>query len=204
MTKYQSPIIALAGLLFCLAVSGCLNRSLPQTNYFSLMTLKQLEMAKPLATVRDIRIGVGPVTIPDSLKRAQIVTRSQGNRYHFSELNRWAGTLEKDIAVVVSHNLGVLLASEEVVAFPWPNTFQPNFRVVVDIEQLDGELGGAAELNARWFIVDEAADSLLETGQVAYRQALADSSHVALVEAESRLIAMLSNDIAAVIMRHSP
>lgn len=203
MTRNHLPQIVLTGLLLCLSLSGCLSRSLPQTTYFSLMTIEQLEMAKPLATLRDTSIGIGPVAIPDSLKHAQIVTRSQGNRYRFSEINRWVGPLEKDIAAVVSHNIGYLLASDKIAAFPWPNYFQPNFRVVIDIEQLDGELGGPAELKARWFFVDETGEKLMETGQVAYRMISSDSSHAALVEAQSRLVAMLSRDIAAVIMRQT-
>ena len=201
MIRNHLPQIVLTGLLLCLSLSGCISRSHPQTTYFSLMTIEQLEMEKPLATLRDTRIGVGPVTIPDSLKYAQIVTRSQGNRYRFSETNRWIGSLEKDITAVVSHNIGYLLASGEVAAFPWPNYFQPNYRVVIDIEQLDGELGGEAELKARWFFVDEKSEKLMETGQVSHRRITFDSSHAALVEAESQLVAMLSRDIAAVIMR---
>ena len=62
-------------------ISGCIGRSSPKVTYFSLLTLDQLGEAEVVAALPEIKLGVGPVSIPDSLKRSQVATRKHGNQY---------------------------------------------------------------------------------------------------------------------------
>lgn len=200
MTRRRLLNICLASVFLCLFMSGCLSRSAPEVTYFSLLTIEQLGTAEPVASNPDTSLGIGPITIPESLKRMQVVTRSQGNQYRFDEFHRWAGILEQDIALVIGDNLGFLLGTDKIADFPWMPYFQPTYRVVVEIQQLDGDLSGEAVLNARWSVVDAKKGELLASGKSVYRQALDEPSHVALVKAESRLLAALSKEIADILM----
>ena len=47
-------------------------------------------------------IGVGPVTVPDYLDRPQIATRSSSSSLQFSEFDRWAEPLEKNLMRVLA------------------------------------------------------------------------------------------------------
>ncbi|MCP4338559.1 MAG: membrane integrity-associated transporter subunit PqiC [Desulfobulbaceae bacterium] len=202
MIRYVARLLTGCLLLSTfLMLSGCVGRSSPKVNYFSLLSIEQLGEPQVIATHPEVKLGVGPVTIPESLKRSQIVTRQHGNLYDFSEFNRWAGVLEKDLAAVVGDNLGVLLGVEKVDYFPWMSHFKPNYRIVIDIQRLDGALDGEAELAARWTVADSEGKELLAGNRNVFRQPLQGSGFAALVKAESLLVAELSKTLAEEIDR---
>jgi hypothetical protein len=182
-----------------LLLAGCISRSAPTVNYYSLLTMEQIGDTETLTSLPEVKLGVGPVSIPDSLKRSQIATRKQGNRYEFAEFHRWAGVLEKDITFVLGDNLGQLLGIEKVGFFPWLQHFKPTYRVMVDVIRFDGSLEGEAVLSARWAIADADGKDYLAGRKSDYSQPLADASYAALIKAESQLLAALSKEIAAEI-----
>lgn len=185
-------------MLICCAflVTGCIGRKSPEVTYYSLLTMDQLGDVQAVSSHPEISLGIGPITIPDSLKRSQVATRQHGNQYAFDEFNRWAGVLEKDIANVVGDNLGALLGVEKVSFFPWMHHFTPSYRVIIDIQRLDGSLDDEAVLGARWAVADAEGEELLAGGKVVLRQPLQGSGYADLIKAESLLVAELSNKIA--------
>ena len=188
-------------LLLCcvLLVTGCIGRKSPEVTYYSLLTMEQMGEVQPVSSHPEIKLGIGPITIPASLKRSQVATRVQGNQYAFDEFNRWAGVLEKDITAVVGDNLGVLLGVEKIGFFPWMHYFTPSYRVIVDIQRLDGSLDGEAVLGARWAVADAEGKEFLAGDKIVLRQPLQEASYAALVKAESLLVAELSKKIAGEI-----
>ncbi len=188
-------------LLLCcvLLVTGCIGRKSPEVTYYSLLTMEQMGEVQPVSSHPEIKLGIGPITIPASLKRSQVATRQHGNQYAFDEFNRWAGVLEKDITNVVGDNLGVLLGVEKVGFFPWMHHFTPSYRVIVDIQRLDGSLDGEAVLGARWAVADAEGKEFLAGDKIVLRQPLQEASYAALVKAESLLVAELSKKIAGEI-----
>lgn len=189
--------------LVCVAVlllAGCINRSAPKVTYYSLLTMEQLGETESLAALPEVRLGIGPISIPDSLKRSQIATRQQDNQYEFTEFHRWAGVLEKDITSVMGDNFGQLLGIEKIGFFPWLHHFKPTYRLTIDVIRFDGSLEDEAVLSARWAIADADGKDFLAGKKSDYRQPLADTSYAALIKAESQLLAALSKEIAAEIV----
>jgi uncharacterized lipoprotein YmbA len=185
-------------LLICcvLLVTGCIGRKSPDVSYYSLLTMEQLGEVKAIDSHPDLRLGIGPITIPDSLKRSQVATRQHGNQYAFDEFNRWAGVLEKDITAVVGDNLGVLLGVKKIGVFPWRHYFTPSYRVVIDFQRLDGSLDGEAVLGARWAVADAEGKEFLAGDKIVLRQPLEEPGYASLVKAESLLVAQMSKKIA--------
>jgi uncharacterized lipoprotein YmbA len=187
-------------LVVVLLLSGCLSRSSPKVTYYSLLTMNQLGEVQSVASLPDVKLGIGPITIPDSLKRSQIATRQHGNQYEFDEFNRWAGILERDLTSVLGDNIGQLLGVEKVGFFPWMQHFKPTYRITVDVIRLDGALDGEAVLSARWVISDAEGKEFLVGKKSVYRQPLEDASYAALIKAESQVVAELSKEIAGEIV----
>jgi uncharacterized lipoprotein YmbA len=187
-------------LIAVLLLSGCISRSAPKVTYYSLMAMEQLGETGTLTSLPEVRLGIGPISIPDSLKRSQIATRQQGNQYVFAEFNRWAGVLERDMTSVLGDNLGQLLGVDKVAFFPWLHHFKPTYRVMVDVIQFDGALDGEAVLSARWAIADADGKDFLAGKKSVYRQPLADASFAALIKAQSQLLAELSKEVAGEIV----
>ncbi|MBE0574646.1 MAG: membrane integrity-associated transporter subunit PqiC [Desulfuromonadales bacterium] len=190
-------IIRLIGLLLtCVVIAGCFGKQSPRVTYYSLLTMEQLGATDAAQSEPDLRIGIGPITIPDVLRRTQIVTRDAQNIYRFDEFHRWAGVLEKDFAYVLGNNLGDLLGVEQIAFFPWMHHFSPTHRVIIDVVQFDGDLTGEAILSARWAIVDKEGKVSLAGGKSDYKQPVKGGDYAGLVKAESLLLAELSKEIA--------
>jgi len=186
-------------LAVTILLAGCLGGGSANVFYYSLLTSQQLKVEQAVASLPDVELGIGPVTVPDSLKRSQIATRQHGNQYTFDEFNRWAGTLEKDLSYVLGENLGQALGVNKIGFFPWLSYFQPTYRVMVDVTRLDGALNGEAVLGAQWVVADSNGKKVLAGGKSEYRQPLAEGTYTALITAESQLVAQLSHEIAVAI-----
>lgn len=195
MTGFTSKWVVLLGCFLLLA--GCVGHKSPDVIYYSLLTMEQMGEVQTKSPHPELQLGIGPVTITDNLKRSQVVTRQHDNQYSFDEFHRWAGVLEQDVTTVVGDNLGVLLGTEMIAFFPWMNYFEPTYRVIIDIQRLDGSLGGEALLDARWAISNADGKELLAAGKTVLRRTVNDPEYAALIKAESLLIAALSKKIAA-------
>lgn len=181
----------------CIAVAGCIGKQSPKVTYYSLLSMKQMGIDVVAQAGDGQRLGIGPITIPDALKRMQVVTRDARNVYRFDEFHRWAAVLEKDFAYVLGDNLGDLLGVEKIAFFPWMQYFSPTHRIIIDIIRFDGDLSGDAVLSVRWVIADSTGKVTLAGGKSDYQQPLESDNHAGLVKAESLLLAELSREIAA-------
>jgi len=151
----------------------------------------------------DVSLGVGPLSVPDYLKRPQIATRLAENRYKFEDSQRWAGLIEQDMLAVITSNLGLMLSTDKVAAFPWLNFFKPDYRIAIDVLQFDSALDGDAVFKARWSISDATGRELLASGKSELRTTLQQSSYAALVRAESELLKRFSKELAGQVQQLS-
>jgi len=189
-------------LLFGLVIglAGCAGHS-PKTSFYKLVPLAELGELDEAVPHYDFSVGVGPITIPDYLKRPQIVTRESNSRLQIAEFHRWAGLLEKDIAAVMVDNLTDLLGSERVVTYPWDRLARPDYRVVYDIQRFDGTPGVEAVLKVRWTVFDTVAGKAEKVLGKRYRLPLNDPGYESLVKAESELLGQFSRDVAAELLK---
>lgn len=194
--KMSRWIMLMSG--FLLLLTGCGGKS-PAVNHYSLGGIGQNASRVMVADDLDLKLGVGPVTVPDYLKRAQIATRLGPNRYRFDEFNRWSGVLEADISRAVGINLGGLLGTDAVMNFPWPSYFNPDYRIALDVMQFDAELKGDAILVCRWTVTDPAGEQVLASGRSQLRKKLASPAYDDLVHAENQLLMDLSRELAQAV-----
>jgi len=201
MIHYIRRLLGAMSLLMLLAIPGCMLRNAPVTNYFSLLSLEQLGSTVKLANSPELKIGIGPVTLTDSLRRTQIVTRSNGNQYAFDEYNKWAGPLDRDLATIIGNNLDFLLGVGSVDYYPWQQYFRPTHRVVIGVDRLDGELGGEAVLDVRWSVVSPDGKKILTEKRSVIRRTMAGKGYTDLVMEESLLVGDLCREIAQAIIQ---
>lgn len=195
------PLTILCFFSWFLLVSGCGGKTL-SVSYYSLPSLDQASPGTETKNLPDTSLGIGPVTVPEYLKKAQIATRrGDGNSYQFNEFHRWAGLIEQDIASAIGNNIGTLLGSDKIAFFPWMQYFKPQYRVVIEIIQFDGDLNSNAVLIARWTVVDGSGENILASGKSDFRRTLENPSYDALVDAERLLLTDLSKAIAQAIDR---
>jgi hypothetical protein len=149
---------------------------------------------------RNITVGVGPVTFPGYLDRPQIVTRRGQSQIEISEFHRWGDSLLKSFSRILAKNISILLPSNQVNVYPWQDGFSPAYRVKLDVEQFDGQLGDFVLLDVTWSVTGpENVDVVVRTSAI--KEPMSTTDHDGLVAAMSRALTALSREIVEVISR---
>lgn len=188
------PSVILVAVVFILPIfSGCGGKQATMRYYqLAPMELSGQSVAEKMP---DLVLGVGPVSIPEALKRQEIVIRGKDNQYHLDDLHRWVGLLEKDLTAVLIENLGNLLGTEQVISYPWGTHFTPDYRVLIEVLNLTGHLGGQVTLRVSWTIVDRSGEKALVRKISEYHRQASDKSFDSLIQSQNQLIALLCQEI---------
>ncbi|MGH7934102.1 MAG: PqiC family protein [Candidatus Binataceae bacterium] len=149
------------------------------------------------AALANASVMVGPVTVPASVDRPEIVVRVAPNRVDVDEFNRWAAALDDSIARAVAGDLAAQLGSPDVTTAPLAN-FNPDYRVIIDVQRFESTPGKSALTEAMW-TVRSAATGDVRSGRTVAQETPQGDSYQALAAAHSQALAIVSADIAAAI-----
>ena len=122
-------------------------------------------------------------------------SRTAANELRVAELDLWGGSLEYNFTGVLVENLSILLPTERIEVYPWPKSRPADYELEVGVLQLDGTPGGQCSLVAWWRVSGRGGMEVLSRGRSALTQP-AGPDYRTMVEAQSRLVAELSKDIA--------
>ncbi len=186
---FRVSLLVAASLL----TTACLGGRSPGVQFYN---LSPTETSSATTTGSGPAIAVGPVIFPRSLRRSQIVIRTGPNSVEVDEFHRWAGSLESDFLDTLGADLGALLATERVAVYPAEARFPLDYRVTLQVEQLDGTPGGTLMLNARWTVINGETDEAAAVGHSVIEQAVAGDTVDALVKAHDAAVGQLSREIA--------
>jgi uncharacterized lipoprotein YmbA len=191
--KRLTGIVALC--ILAALLTGC--ASTPQSHFFTLSPASK--PAVPAAVDGgNFSISVGPVTVPATVDRPQIVVRVGPNQVDIDEFNRWASPLQNDIARVVAENLVLMLGTPDVTLFPQTTGAGASYRVVIGVLRFDSVPGGAATLDSVW-TVRRAKEDASRTGRTTLSVPTQGSGYAPLVAAHSVALEKLSGDVAEAI-----
>ena len=180
--------------LIILVFSGC--GTSPKPDFYH---LEQSVSTQLTGLERGVAIGIGPVNMAPYLDRPQIVTRAGNHKLELSEFNRWSEPLKSSVSRVIAVKLSNLLETNRVFLLPRREKSIPlDYQVTIDIARFDGELGGDANLTARWTIYDNSEKAILTKVSI-ITEASGGEGFEHLVAAENRALQMLSREIAEAI-----
>ena len=192
--------ISWAFLLTVFFVTACSTTS--PVAYYTLNTLPEMQQEIPAAVMDDtLAIGVGPVEFPKFLDRPQIVTRKSQNQIEVSEFHRWAGSFPGDFSRVLAKNISILLPTDRVAVYPWGEQFSPTYRIKLDVEQFDGQVGERVVLEVTWMVTDQEGTNKLLVRKSLIEEPVSDKNYEALVEAKSNALNTLSRTIVEEIRK---
>lgn len=196
------PFLLFVVMWVFVALVGCASPSKPAQFYLlsaEPVSMQELEIAKHGRLDEMLRIGVGPILLPNHLARPQIVTRSGGSEIYLDEFHRWAGALDKDFARVLADALSRSLVTDAVLTYPWTETLPLNYQIEVEVARLDGKLGGQVSLQARWIIFGDDNGSPLRVKSSNLSATADDNSYASYVAAQARLVHQLAKEIASAV-----
>jgi len=175
---------------FVVVGAGCAS---PRSNFYTLSPTP-----KAAATAAGYSVAVGPVSVPATVDRPQIVVRVAPNQVAIDEFNRWASPLPDAIAQVVAANLASMLGTPHVTVFSHPTAAGAQYRVLVDVVVFDSAPGEAATLDAVW-TVRSTRDGASRSGRTTGKEPVQDREYATLAAAHSRALGRLSEDLAEAI-----
>ena len=191
-TIFRTKILAIS-LTSTLLLSACGGGGGPQggTRFYS---LQSMDSGLSNKANRAIKVGVGPIRLSRLLRRPQIVTRKSGTEIAMAERHQWGGLLKEDLSQTLSDNFANLLGTENIEQYPWKLSFKPKYSVRIDIDQLDGELGGFVTLKAHWRLSKDRKEILVRNTTL--KQAVKGGDYNAYVTAQSEVLFKLSELIS--------
>jgi len=180
-------------------LGGCLGRSqTPRFYALSSMPPDQV-ISKRGSPARNAVIGIGPIKLAEYLDQSKLVTRTGDNQLVKAEYDRWVGSFKDDLINVLADNIGFLLPTERIYLYPWRGSVPIDYQVVLEVIRCDGQLGDAAWLVARWSVFGGPEKKLLQVNRSSIREPVGEADYAALVAAQSRAVAKLSQEIAQAI-----
>jgi uncharacterized protein len=184
-------------LSFLAFLGGCFLSAQNEPPKFYL--LRSTSQAQSELKGRKVSVGVGPVDLPPYVDRPQIVTQTAGNELNINEFNRWAEPLHGNFTRVMAENLGLLLGTDQVFAFPWGGSVAIDYQVKVEVAKFIGQLGGESSLVARWSILGDKGRKVLLTRRSQLQVVSSDARYDSLVTAMNQTLTDLSREIAGAI-----
>lgn len=185
--------------------------SSPKTAYYTL----DAQPIQPVATgTKEMRVMVGPVTLPSMLDQPQIVIQGNGNEVQIHEYHRWAGSLKSDVGRVIAANLARDLGATNVWNFAQSTQTNFDYQVFIDVQNLQSKPDDSVLVDVLWTIKPSASkgksddknakmDAGIKTkpfmGRSLVREPITGSGVDSIVAAQSRAFAKVSQEIAQAI-----
>lgn len=189
-TARTDRLLALAAAALLGALASCASK--PSHFY----TLESVAAATDGAAA-SYAVIVGPVTIPASVDRPEMVVQVAPNQVELLEFDRWASPLGEAIARAVAGDLSTLLGTPRVAIGPLAN-FVPDYRVTLDVQRFDARAGDGVEIDTVW-VVKPTTGGSTRSGRTTTREPARGTGYDAIAGAYSRALGQLSDDVAVAI-----
>jgi len=150
----------------------------------------------PLVAKQGMKIQVQDLHIPQYLERFQIATRTGTNQLVFSDSHQWGENLRKNLLRTTGRNLARLLGTADIGTPIGRSSAEPQFKVLIFIEQFDQGSDGHVVLAARYQISNAEGTRVLLTRSFDSVSSLNSKGRYATMVSEMQI---LLNELCIVI-----
>ena len=170
-------------------LAGCTSKS----NFYQLSPINHTSYKRVIK--KDKVIVIAPVEVADYLDKPQIITRLDDQRVVVNELDRWAGSIDKNIQSVIKTNLAVKMPKYTILSKPLSEPIDGKYTLYIHIDKFDGDINGSVVLDGRWSLVYEDENSFIK-GKEFHYHTQGVQTLIGVIKSESKLLDRLSSDIA--------
>lgn len=190
----------------CVGVLNVLGCGTSQPTHFYLLRAMSPDSDAGLSETKasSLSLGLGPISLPKYLDRPQIVTRISPHELDLAEFHKWAEPLKDNLVSVLHGNLSLLLSTNRIVEYPWNRSTLPDYQLSLEVMQFDGTKNQEVSLSVRWRLVNDDGKRVLQAKTSQFSEIIQGSDYEDLVEAMSRMLALLSREIADALNSRSP
>jgi uncharacterized lipoprotein YmbA len=170
--------------------SGCAS---PPAQFYTLNSVPVVRMSQSEES-SPIAIAFDPVTVPEFVDRAQLVSRRTENRVFIDEFARWADPLKVQIARVLAADVARFVPAATVSTYPQRSDAEA-YQVTVDVETFDTSMGDMVTIAASWSVKSTTNGARIK-GRTVVREFVSAQGYESIVKAHSRALASVASDIA--------
>ena len=146
------------------ALTGCfgLKKVVDPARYFVLAAQTNVP-ASTNEKVRNLGVGVGPVTLASYLGNNQLAIRRADHEIVYMDHLLWADRLDTSIPRILALNLSRLLGTDRVQVANWDRQ-EVSIEVYVTLHRFDWDENGQANLEAQWQLRKPGAPMMIAGG----------------------------------------
>ena len=150
MQRRQSTLFAV--LLFSCGSCSLLSPQPDPTRFALLASVDELPGAvpPPAQALNPLRLGLGPIEIPEYLRRAALVTREHGTRLSPSPSDSWGEPFERSVERVLTIDLQRELGTGQPLLHPWYETDRPDVQIELAFSRCERDANGNVVVACRW------------------------------------------------------
>lgn len=144
-------------------------------------------------------VVVGPVSVPESVDRIQVMLNVGAHQLEPASNLRWAQPYKLEVARALAAYLAQALGNPYVVPVLTAPPAEPFLRVGVDVlgfEQRDGQY---IVLDILWSVRDSGTGKVIASQRRVLRESVSGSGGEALAAAQGKALAAIARDIAAAL-----
>lgn len=192
------PLQKIGALLIVAFVTGCsvIGDSQPTQFYVMSEADNAFLTSKRVQVSPDLRLGIGPISIPGYANRAQIVTIGRGAQLKVSDLDHWAEPVQENVERILVGNLSTLISPQQI--YPYPVDFHlgaGSLQMTVEIRDMIQTETGMIRLTASWNIKRVQDNELLLRQTKAYQMQQKPDDYAILASSLSALFGYLAVDM---------
>lgn len=143
-----------------------------------------------------ITVLVKPAIFPEYLDRPQMVVRESQYKHQILEQHRWAESLKYDFTRVFTENLDTRIVSGSASVYSKIDKSKPDYQLSIEVLQMDVNMNDQAVLRVDWSLLTGKKAKLIKRQNSKFSLPVENNSHESGVEAQSKAIALLADEIA--------
>lgn len=194
MNRISLTVLILFAIFSFSFITGCVGGPSQKSQYYVFHSTVEAPISEK-ANLKN-NVGVGPIRLPEYLKRPQIVRQQKENVLEINEFHRWGDSLEAQITSILAENLSKLLNTPHVVAYPWERPFSPQYQIYVHFNHFEESAAGTALVEAVWRVVDTRNEKSVLTKKSAFSEPTGTIDYTTYVKVLNLALEKLSNEIA--------
>jgi len=108
-------------------------------------------------TSSNLSVRVGPIVMPEYLKRSEIVYRSNAYDVSINEYERWAESLERNMISVITSDLAAHLGTEKAFDYYANFSITPDYIIRLNVTEFGRVSPDTVSLSASWELAGKSS-----------------------------------------------
>lgn len=151
VSRTKFPILRLLTLCAFASLSAC--SSSPDPNLY---LMKSANVPTTLQGTSQVSVRVGPIIMPEYLKRSEVVYRTATHGIQINENDRWAESLERNVTSVITSNVAAYLGTDQAFEYYANFSTQPDYSVKINITEFGRVSDNSVSLSVSWELVNRS------------------------------------------------